>query len=210
MLKVLDTLNESVEDVVICDALGPFKALRWRDNDGSGIAKEYQLSCSLQDEMVCVGDVSLWWGGAITALNALTPDYTTFTGKGGLFFEGSRKPILLEDGADWETGICILSANFLAATLDNDTKITRCDNQAFEGCPCIRIAGAKQVAMLSHVGRQYVVTAELDGEDSDCIVMNPNQIIGWSPTLVVEKVQLGTNSMLKFCGTGKIKASPCI
>lgn len=211
MLMVSDTLNEQADNVAIDAALGPFKSLCWLDSNDVGISHKYQLSCCLGDgDVVCVGNTELWWTGDIRQSESPLNTYTSFSGKGALFFANSDKHILLEKGDDWRDDLCIQRDSFLAATISKSTSVRDYESMALPDAHCLLLSDMSQVALLSPIRRTHVVTVDLDGDDEDCIVLNPKQLIGWSSTLTLERISYRAIPLLKFQGRGKIKASPCL
>ena len=211
MLLVSDTLNEQADNVAVDATAGPFKSLCWLDHNDAGISHKYQSSCCLgDDDAVCVGNTDLWWTGNVHQSDCPYGNYAFLTGKGVLFFANSDKHILLEKGDDWAGGMCVLKDSFLAAAISKHASIEEYESVVWHDFPCLLLSDIPQVALLSPIKRTHIITVDLNGEDEDCIVLHPTQLLGWSPSLTLERISYRATPLLKFQGRGKIKASPCL
>ncbi len=155
--------------------------------------------------------------GAVTKESAIKPEYT---GEGYLMLEPTYKHILLENVADWESGIVVEDGMFLACegSVSRDVIMRSSISSAVAGGEglfnlCMR---GKGVAVLeSNVPRSELI--EIDMED-DVLKIDGSMAICWSASLkfTVERsgksllgsAASGEGLVNVYRGTGKVLMSP--
>lgn len=156
-------------------------------------------------------------GGKVTGESAIKPRYT---GSGTLVLEPTYKHIILENAADWGSGLVIEDGLFLACSDTVELKVVARKNLSSavlggEGLFNTCLRGNGIIALESPVPRSELIEVTLE---NDCIKIDGNMAVAWSDTLdfTVEKTTKtlvgsaasGEGLVNVYRGTGKVLISP--
>lgn len=156
-------------------------------------------------------------GSRVTGETTIKPYYT---GQGTLVLEPTYKYILLEDLADWKSGLVIEDGMFLASEDTVDMEITSRSNVSSlilgrEGIWNTTFYGKGVVALESPVPADEAIVVELV---DDVVKIDGNMALAWSPDLkfTVERTAgtlvgswaSGEGFVNVYSGTGRVLIAP--
>lgn len=164
------------------------------------------------------GDIAKkMFSGAVTGESAIKPEYT---GNGLVTLEPTYKYILLEDVADWGSGIVVEDGMFLACEGTVERKVvarSSVSSVAFgnEGLFNLSLSGNGIVVLESNVPREELIEVELN---NDMLKVDGSYAVCWSKSLqftverssktLVGSAINGEGFVNVYRGTGKVLLCP--
>lgn len=192
MFIVNDDLQKDT-DVSVVDSSSMFKVLKWIEDNS------YQLVCSMEGGSgVIVKDHVLWCGGDVTL--AKCGELHEYSGDGNVFLRQEKKPIKLVELKKYRGVLCADSARvpaipsgyeyqFIQSPISADRNIIKCSGT---GVLPVTIDCTEKDLIVVTIG------------DVDSVMVLAKNVVCWSATLQLEKLEEDLDGFVRFTGDGTI------